>query len=96
MGSNSTHEGTSVSRPNYGADTGYESGTRQPTQSDILFQNERNKKLADAANEDFRHENPLLAMADDSIQLVKQVVCLGLVVSVSYLGLQAYSTFKEK
>lgn len=92
MGETASSE-RSISRPNYSPDVG---GLNQdpPKGVNQQFQNE-NKALIDKLNQDYRNENPLLAVADDTIQGVKQLIYLGAFIAVSYVGIEGYKAYKQ-
>ena len=95
MGGGSDKEERSISRPYYGATTGVQAGV-EPNQAHINFQNQRNQQLAEEQNNKYRNENPILAVADDTVHLVKQLVFVGVGVSISYVAIQAYSVYKQR
>lgn len=84
----------SLSNPYYSATPGGEPGKELTPEQEKLFYND-NQPLVDNANNQYRHDNPLLSIVDDTAQATKKLLYVAIGISGAYLILEAIKVYKE-
>lgn len=93
MGGNSSRE-TSISRPYYGADTGGQG--RSLSKEEEKMSNKDNKAIADRLNQQYRNENPDIALLDDAVMTAGVAFKVAIGLAIGYLGVEVYKAYKTK
>lgn len=93
MGGGNSHD-TSISKPYYPSE--YGTAGREPSKEEVAFENKNNKGVADMMNNQYRNENPILALTDDAIQTTGTLLKVAIGISIGYLAVEGYKAYKTK
>ncbi len=93
MGGSESNQ-ASISRPYYPAKPGSQAGVNKSPE-ELRQEQLKAEKDAQDLNNEYRHENPLLALADDAATLTKNAIYLAIGLSFGYLSIEAYKAYKK-